>query len=53
VEHADRANDNEVDCHDKLSRRGMIRIRMPAIREIKGDNEMPATIEVNNGITIG
>lgn len=30
----------------------MIRIRMPAIREIKGDNEMPATIEVNNGIAI-
>ena len=31
----------------------MIRIRMPAIREIKGDSEMPATIEVDSGITIG
>jgi hypothetical protein len=31
----------------------MIRIRIPAIREIKGDNEMPATIKVDNGITIG
>ena len=31
----------------------MIRIRMPAIREIKGDSEMPATIKVDNGITIG
>ena len=26
----------------------MIRIRIPAIREIKGDNEMPATIKVDN-----
>jgi hypothetical protein len=31
----------------------MIRIRMPAIREIKGDSEMPAMIEVDNGIAIG
>ncbi len=30
----------------------MIRIRMPAIREIKGDNEMPA-VKADNGITIG
>jgi hypothetical protein len=26
-----------------LSRRGIIRIRIPAIREISGDNEMPTT----------
>ena len=31
----------------------MIKIRMPAIREIKGDSEMPAMIEVDNGIAIG
>lgn len=30
----------------------MIRIRMPAIREIKGDNEMP-TMEDDNARTIG
>jgi hypothetical protein len=26
---------------------------MPAMREIKGDSEIPATIKVDNGITIG
>jgi hypothetical protein len=31
----------------------MIRIKMPAIREIKGDSEMPAMIVVDNGIAIG
>ena len=31
----------------------MTRIRMPAIREIKGDSEIPATIKVDNGIIIG
>ena len=31
----------------------MIKIRMPAIREIRGDSEMPAMIEVDNGIAIG
>jgi hypothetical protein len=35
-----------------LSRRGIIRIRIPAIREIKGDNEIPKAKD-DNAITIG
>jgi hypothetical protein len=31
----------------------MIRIRTPAIREIKGDKETPATINVDIGIFMG
>jgi hypothetical protein len=31
----------------------MIRIKIPAIREIKGDKETPATIKVDIGIIIG
>jgi hypothetical protein len=31
----------------------MIKIRIPAIREIKGDKETPATIKVDIGIIIG
>ena len=35
-----------------MSRRGIIRIRIPAIREIKGDNEIPKAKD-DNAITIG